>query len=556
MEPVLHVGLGADSIVSSLIIRWPTGGYTRLKNIKANSTLAIDEAKSTIEPALQDTMTARPLFTDCSSTAGIDFVQKENHYVDYKQEFLLPWELSKQGPKMCKADVNNDGLEDIFIGAPAGQPACLYLQTNGGQFKKAPSQPWIPDSLCEDVQPVFFDIDGDGDKDLYVVSGGNENTDENLLQDRVYVNDGKGNFTKAVNVLPRMTASKSCAAVADYDGDGRPDIFVGGRVVPGRYGVAPQSYLLRNESSGGKIKFTDVMATVAPALQYSGMVTSAAWTHMSKGPLPDLLVAGEWMPVKLFVNTKGKLEDKSLAAGLGGTDGLWTCLVAGDLDNDGDEDFLLGSLAPNTQFKAAEKQPMTLYFNDFFETGTSNCVLCYYIQDTCYPYPSRDELAEAMPQVKKKFIRYADYAVARFDDIFPAARQKGMQKLQARHLKNAWLENTGNGQLLLHDLPVEAQFSAVQGAVIKDFDGDGKNEIFCAGNFYPFRVQLGREDAGKGLLLKWNKRNGFISKGYESTGVWADGDIRDILGMPMGKKGFLMIMSKNSAGVQVLKQVN
>jgi hypothetical protein len=551
MDPVLHFGLGNDSLVTSLTIQWPSGEYSQLKNIKANTTITIDESKAPAFRPGNEATASKPLFTDCSVHSGIDFIQKENLYVDYKREFLLPWELSKQGPKMSKADVNNDGLEDIFIGAPSGQPSCLYLQTKDGRFKKSPSQPWQKDSLYEAVQSVFFDMDGDGDKDLYIVSGGNENTG-NLLQDRIYINDGKGNFTAVNDALPSMTTSKSCAAVADFDGDGRPDIFVGGRAIAGKYGIAPQSYLLKNISSGGKIKFADVTAQVAPALQYTGMVTSAVWTYTAKNKLPDLLIAGEWMPVKFFTNIKGNLQDQSTGHGLSGSNGLWTCIIPGDLDNDGDEDFLLGNLAPNTQFKASAEHPMTLCVNDFFSTGASKPILCYYIQDKSYPYASRDELAEVMPQIKKQFIRYHDYAVAQFDNLFSAEQQKGMQMLQVNHLKNAWLENTGNGKYVLHELPVTAQFTAIQGAVIKDFDGDGKNEVLCAGNFYPFRVQLGREDAGKGLLLKWNKQQGFIAKGYETTGVWLDGDVRDMLSVNSGS----IIISKNSGPVQVISLKN
>ncbi|MEP7144340.1 MAG: VCBS repeat-containing protein, partial [Ferruginibacter sp.] len=552
MQPIVHFGLGKDSMITMVTVRWPQGNYTSLKNIKTNQTLTIDEASST-----KDSVIVFPsppaFFTDISRQAGIDFYQPENEFVDYKQENLLPWELSKQGPKMAKADVNGDGLEDIFIGSPKGGKACLYLQEKDGHFTKALSQPWQADSNCENIQSAFFDVDGDGDDDLYVVSGGNENTDAVSLQDRIYINNGKGNFTKITGALPVMNSSKSCVAIADFNKDGKPDIFVGGRLVSGKYGVTPPSYLLQNETVNGRIKFTDVTATMAPALQYAGMVTAAAWANLNNDNLPDLIIAGEWMPVKIFINKNHQLEDKTIDYGLENTDGLWTCMVPVDIDNDGDEDYILGNLAPNTQFNASVQQPMTLSVNDFLHTGTMECILSFYIQGKSYPYPSRNEILEDMPVLKKRFLYYKDYAVATFNDIFTPEQQQGMKELHVKELKNGWLENTGKGKLVFHELPVEAQFSAIQGAVVTDVNRDGKKEIFAAGNFYPFRVQLGRGDAGKGVLLQWDERSHNIIRAPLPTGIFVQGDIRDLVQIRTANKEQEIIISKNSDSVQVIK---
>jgi enediyne biosynthesis protein E4 len=550
MEPIVHFGLGEDSVIASVTVRWPQGGYSVLKNIKANQTLIIDESKVSIDSVISTPQNFA--FTDVSKETGIDFSEKENVYVDFKQENLMPWELSRQGPKMSKADVNGDGLEDVFVGAPQNGKPCLYLQQKNGSFIRSSSQPWQTDNNCDNVQSVFFDVDGDKDLDFYIVSGGNENLNASSYQDRLYINNGRGNFTKAKDALPAMNSSKSCVAVADYNSDGKPDIFVGGRVVPGSYGLSPQSYLLQNETVNGKIKFVDVTSSVAPSLQHAGMITSAVWTDLNKDHLPDLIIAGEWMPVKVFINSKNKLEDKTDAHGLRNSNGLWTCIAPMDIDGDGDEDFLLGNLAPNTQFNASAGQPMTLCVNDYFKINKTEPVLCYYIQGKSYPYASRNEVLEDMPALKKKFFYYKDYAVASFNDIFTHEQQKGMVEFKANELNNCWLENAG-GKMILHELPIAAQFSAIQGAVVTDINNNGIKEVFAAGNFYSFRVQLGREDAGKGILLQWDAKKHSLIQTNLSSGVCADGDVRDVLSVQNANHDQLIIISKNSDSVQVIK---
>ena len=551
INPVLHIGLGNDSIIQTLTIRWPQGKVSVFKNIKANQIISLDEASAGKDSVSDKKPPA--FFTDISGEAGIDFLENENNYVDFKHESLLPWQLSRQGPKMAKADVNGDGLEDVFIGGPAAGKGYLYLQQNNDRFIKSTSQPWQFVESADNIQSVFFDADGDKDADLYIVSGGNESIHSNLYQDRLFINDGKGNFTLAQEALPNMHSPKSVVAVADFNKDGKPDLFVGGRLVPGSYGKAPTSYLLQNESENGKIKFVNVIGTVAPALENAGMITAAIWTDVNSDDLPDLLIAGEWMPVKLFINNKNKLEEKLAGTGLQNSNGLYTCMAPMDIDNDGDEDFLLGNLTPNTQLAASVNEPMTLYVNDFNGSGNTQPIVSYYIQGKSYPYPSRNELLDEMPFLRKKFFYYKDYATAGINDIITTSQGKDLLELKVYELKNCWLENKRDGQFELHELPLPSQFSAIQGAAMVEVNKQGSKAIFAAGNFYPFRIQLGREDAGKGVLLKWNNSKKAVVPSGIHMGVYAEGDIRDVMSIKAANGGRLILISKNNDRVQVLK---
>jgi len=552
----LHFGLGKNILVDQLIVQWPSGRSSVLRNIKSDQLITVGENKTDADSSVSIfTNTTASLFEDCTTTSGINFIQQEDPYVDFKYQRLLPYQLSMQGPKLCKGDVNNDGLEDIYICGPYGQPGILLLQKKDGSFIKTATQPWSLDGKHEDAGAVFFDADADGDPDLYIVSSRNEDVITNEeQQDRLYLNDGKGNFSKVSNALPAMTGSRSCVAAIDFDKDGDLDLFVGGFAQPGNFPLASNSHLLRNDSKNGKILFTDITNEAAQSLQQPGMITDAVWVDINKDGWPDLLIVGQWMPVKLFLNDKGKLKDASAAYGLDSTGGLWTKIFPVDIDDDGDMDFVLGNLAPNTQFKASKNEPMCIYASDFDGSGTIDPLLCYYIQGKSYPYASKDELTNQVVSLKKKYVRYDSYADETPQSIFGEEALKKSKVLNVQELKNVILLNEENKKFTIKELPVAAQFSALQSIISDDLDNDGKKDLLLCGNFYPFRTQLGREDAGKGLILKGDGKGNFIPLFYHSTGVLLEGDIRDMTEISTGRKEKLFIIAKNSDTLRVIRK--
>ncbi len=552
----LIFALPAGDSIQQLVVNWPGNKTTTITSIKPGETLALKQQGAAVKPATGNEYSPK-LFTDITKLSGLDFRHIENDFIDYKDEVLLPYQLSKQGPALAKADVNGDGLEDILFGGAIDQRSALYLQTGDERFELSSSQPWVADSAWEDVNALFFDADNDADQDLYVVSGGNEYGDQSPeYGDRLYLNDGKGNFTKSSDVLPAMLTSKQAVAAGDFDNDGDTDLFVGGRSVPGSFPLAAPSYLLRNDTKGNALKFTDVTTEVCPALAKPGMVTVAQWQDINNDKFPELIIAGDWMPVMLFSNRGGKLEDVSMKAGLKNLNGMWSALKAADIDEDGDVDFVLGNCGYNDQFsRVSAKEPMQLHAADFDGNGTIDPIISYYIQGKSYPMASRDELLDQVTPLKKKFIKYKDYADATISDIFPAEKLGKAQLLHCDQLASGVLYNNGNNQFSFTPFPLEAQVSKVFGIVEGDFDKDGMKEILCSGNYFPYRVQLGRSDAGLGLLLKGLPGNKFRSLSPIHTGVYIDGDVRGMV-MVKNKRGEnLVVIAKNHDTVQVIKSI-
>ena len=555
VEPLLTIGIGKATIIKKIKVLWPDDKVSIFADVAPNQILEVVQEKASDHTAANFTIN-KPLLKDVTAASGMDFRHVENSYVDFKSERLLLYQLSRLGGKLAVADVNGDGNDDVFFGGAAGQPGQLYFGQNDGTCIKAAPQPWEADKICEDLDAVFFDADTDGDLDLYVVSGGNEfPTEDPYHQDRLYLNDGKGGFTKASHALPAEAASGSCVAMADYDKDGDLDLFVGGRHVPHYYPLTPRSFLLRNDTplspplrgdaEGRGVSFTEVTHEANENLQKAGMVTDAIWSDINGDAWPDLILVGEWMPVMVFQNENGKLRDITASCGLQESQGWWSKISACDVDGDGDTDFLLGNAGTNLQFHASAEEPVTCYTQDINQDGALDPVLCYYIQGKSYPLPSRDELLDQVTPLRKKFIKYADYADASIEDIFGEELMTSAHVLKAVTLQSSWVENLGSGQFRLKPLPAMAQTSMVNGFVHDDFDEDGQKEILAAGNFFPYRVQLGRSDASTGILLKFQQGDFQV---YDITSpLWLTGDIRDMAVMQFKNAPKRIVISRNNA---------
>jgi len=559
VDPVMHFGLGKDSLIQSIKVIWPTGEISDLKNVKANQLIAVEQKNAVPHPIgpPQGNEKIKPLFNDVTKTAGISFTDTASSFVDFKISPLLPYQVSKMGPCIAKADVNGDGLEDVFIGAGIGQASKLYLQTKDGHFVLAPSQPWNNNKLLFNTDALFFDADGDGDLDLYLVSGGAEYPEGSPnYQGRIFENDGKGNFKEVLNALPKETISASCARAADINHDGKPDLFIGGRFKPGMFPLAPPSYILKNVSSPGDIKFEVDQSQKDHTLNNPGMVTDAVWVDLNKDGWPDLVVVGQFMPITVFENHKGLLVDKTKEYGLSETNGSWTRINAVDLKKDGNIDFIVGNLGLNTQFKASAKEPITVTCSDFNDDGLMLPILCYYIQGKSFPYYSRDELLDQMPWLQKRFSRYADFADAQLSDLFSKEKLDSAKTVKINLLESVVLKNLGHGKMTMEKLPKSVQKSMVNGIVVDDLYKTGTRDIILAGNFYPFRVQFGPLDAGIGSVLKEDNKGGFSCLEYSETGLNISGDVRNLIKVNGVNGSYWLIAAKNNEEIQVLKRNN
>ena len=551
VDPVMHIGLGGDSIVQSLKVKWPGGKISLLENVKADTLLVINEADALMDEG-KNSHVEKPMFKDITSSSGINFVQQQPASVDFRTSPLLPYQISKIGPCLVKADVNGDGLEDIFIGTAAGQSSALYLQTKEGKFILSKEQPWAAEKNITVADALFFDADNDGDPDLYLVSGGADfNLNSKNYQDQLYENDGHGNFKKLTGALPEETVSGSCARAADINKDGLKDLFVGGRSTPGFYPKTPESFILKNVSKPGHIRFEKDTAQRDATLKYPGMVTDAVWFDINKDGWQDLVIVGEFMPVTVFINQHGKLINETKEYGLSETNGWWCHILADDLDNDGDTDLVIGNLGTNTQLKASAKEPLSIVYADFFGGGAIDPILCCYNHGKSYPFFSKDEITEQVPSIQKKLLHYTDYADAQLTDIFTGEQLSKAATVEIKELRSVYLQNDGN-KFTIKPLPAQAQISAINGMISVDIDHDGNKDIITAGNFYPFRVSLGPLDASIGLVLKGDGKGNFVAVPYQHTGLNISGDTRCMIMVKANDKNEI-VAAKNNGAVQVVQ---
>ncbi|MFS4416940.1 VCBS repeat-containing protein [Maribacter sp. 2307ULW6-5] len=522
MDTPIHFGLGNQDRADSLVVTWPDGQVSSYRDISANTTLVLDkkEAPKTVKRSTKTI--APPWFTRLTAPNAPSHLHQEVPFRDFDHQFLLPHKHSEQGPGLAVADVNGDGLDDFFVGAGYSANGTLYIQKASGGFGGQPLEQKEEHRYAEDTGILFFDYDNDGDKDLYIASGSNEFYGNSpYYQDRLYRNDGKGNFSLDLAALPKTTSSSSCVRAADFDGDGDLDLFIGGRLTPLKYPLPGKSQILVNDLG----KFSLAGSDIAPGLEKVGMVTDALWTDWDNDLDPDLMVVGEFMAIEFFENENGKLKNVSSQLGPRFTAGWWNSIAAADIDDDGDMDYVLGNLGLNTKYKISREQPLTLYALDYDANGSIDPLLSYFIQGTEYPAASRDDILKQIPTLKKQFPDYASFARASMQVVVPKEKRGSSFVAKAFEQRSGILENNGNG-FSFKPLPMEAQMAPVKGILAEDFNLDGHTDLLLSGNDYGTEVGTGRYSALKGALLMGNGKGHFKAIKNTHSGLMINGNTR------------------------------
>jgi hypothetical protein len=534
-ESTLHFGLSELTKVDSISILWPNGNKTVRKNIEANQFLEISSNDSEI-PSGKTKESTNYLFTDRTSSFPAKFEHQENSFDDFEKQILLPHKLSQFGPALAGADVNNDGLEDFYIGGAVNQSATLFIQQKNGDFKKGQPDFWLKEAGYEDVDAIFVDINNDGFKDLYVVSGGNEYPKNDFhYTDRLYLNNGDGTFKKGA-ILNASRISGSMVKSADYDGDGDFDLFVGGRHTPQQYPNPSSSMILINDNG----QLSNATESLSPQLLDIGMVTDAIWSDYDNDNDLDLIVVGEWMPITIFANTDGHLA-KIEIENFNTSYGWWFSIEQGDFDNDGDMDYIAGNLGLNYKYKTSSEKPFDVYYNDFDANGNSDIVLGYYNKEKHYPLRGFSCSSEQIPDLKKKIIKYDAFASMEIEDVYGEEKLKNSLHYHTDTFASVYVENMGNGTFKIKDLPNMAQLSNLNDMLVRDFNADGALDVLAIGNLYVSEIETPRNDAGTGVLLLGDGKGHFTAKRGSEIGLFAAKDAKKIIALANGQKDYVLV---------------
>lgn len=554
VAPKMHFGVGNTKIIDKIKVIWTDGTIQTLHDIKTNQHIILNQSKAVQEQLSSDLK--QGLFNTISNDSIFPkYRHQENYFDDFKKQVLLPHKMSTTGPVLAVGDINNDGLEDYFVGGAAGYSGVVYIQ-NEDRFQQLQIPALEKDKSNEDAGAILFDADGDGDNDLYVVSGGYEFLPgSDLFQDRLYINDGHGGFIKDVSALPQFKTSGSKVYYADFDKDGKEDLFVLGRQVPGKYPSPANSYLLKNNTKDGKVKFDFFLDMQTEEFRELGMATSAVITDYNNDNWLDIIVVGEWMPIRVFQNTKSGFKEVSESLGLGeDTVGWWWDIAQGDFDNDGDMDYVVGNNGLNYKYKANGEETFDIFLNDFDNDSNEDIVLSYYNEGEQYPVRGRECSSQQIPGIKQKFKDYESFSKATLSDIYTEKSLSKALHYQVKSFASIYIENQGD-TFKLHKLPNAAQVSNINKILIDDFDKDNQLDVLIGGNLFDSEVETPRNDAGFGLFLKGDGNGNLTPIKAKKSGWFIPGNVKDMDKIRVKEKSFI-IVAKNNDDFQFVQVVN
>ncbi len=535
---ILNFGLGENPTISTITVEWPDGKVSKLENVEGNTLIEFDYT-SAENITIDGGFTTKKQDID-PALLGIDYTHVENDFNDYALQLLIPQKQSTKGTGIATADVNGDGLEDFFVGNAAGASAALYVQLNNGSFSKTNQNLWKKEARYEDANAIFFDADGDGDQDLYVVSAGYDlSKDSPLLQDRLYINDGKGNFSSNPNALPKMLISGKAVVAGDYDNDGDLDLFVGGNVIPAEYPKAPNSYLLKNENG----IFTDVTPS-SNSLAKIGMVSQALFTDYDNDNDLDLLVVGEWMQPTIFNNVGGVFEKAENITGFEKTEGWWFSITAGDFDGDGDEDYIFGNVGRNNKFQPKKDKPIYVYGKDFDDNGSYDVALSKINEGKLVPIRGMECSIEQNPYLLDKIETFKEFASLDMKDIYGEDNLKDAFRLTAYMFETVYVENQGDGNFKVVKLPNSVQTGPTLSLITIDIDKDGNLDVMGIGAIYDAEVETIRYDSNYGYVLLGDGKGGFVVS--DDHFPFIDSDSKAITSIKINGRDYYMVVSNNA----------
>ena len=562
-QNIAHFGLGRTRRLDSVVIRWPNGKKQVLQNVNANQVLTVNIANAKVPYSWPQPKTAdKALFREVTNAKNINYSHRESDFVDFNIQKLLPHKLSEYSPALAVGDVDGNGLDDIIIGGNSSSPAQIFFQQPNGQFTQRPliTQNTFVSSDTKDEGILVFDANGDGKLDIYISSGGYGNAPgDAAYQDRLYINDGKGNFTLApADALPINHTSKLCVRAFDYNKDGKPDLFISGRVDPWNYPKPVSSFILRNDSENGHVKFTDVTNQVAPDLKNIGMVCDALFTDYDNDGWPDLVLAGEWMPVTFLKNDHGVFKNETKTTGLANKTGWWNSITGGDFRHTGRIDYIVGNVGMNTFYKASDKYPVYITAKDFDKNGSFAAIPSVFLPDQDgvkkeFPAIGRDDILKQMISLKKKFPNYKSFATATMDEVLSPEQRKGAIRVKSNVSESCFLRNDGNGKFTIIPLPAAAQISALNGMTVDDFDGDGNLDIIMNGNDYGNEVFDGRYDALNGLMLKGDGKGNFTPQSILQSGIYIPGDGKALVKLQSSDGSYMLAASQHNGPLKIFE---